>query len=104
MRPIRLVGIELLGGQVAFQVVCQPDTDEVLLASAFYASNGIAITAHGPMPKWDILDNTLYLQGEDKSQNLKVLVCDWHTWKRICKAVDEYNGHYPLYPEPERAE
>lgn len=40
MRPIRLVGAEMLGGQVAFQVVCQPDNDEVLLASCFYANNG----------------------------------------------------------------
>jgi sulfur relay (sulfurtransferase) complex TusBCD TusD component (DsrE family) len=103
MRPIRLVGTELLGGQVAFQVVCQPTSDVVLLASAFYASNGIAITAHGPRPKWDSMNNTLYLRGEDKSQNLKVLVCDRHTWMRICKAVDEYNGHYPLC-KPERAE
>ena len=103
MRPIRLVCTEMLGGQVAFQVVCQPDNDEVLLASCFYAHNGVGITAHGPMPKWDREHDTLYLQGEDKSQNLKVLVCDRHAWKRICKAVDEYNGHYPLCPN-ERTE
>ena len=103
MRPIRLVGTELLGGQVAFQVVCQPDNDPILLNSAFRASNGMRLTAQGHEPQWDRENDTLYLRGDWHDRHLNVLTCDWYCWNRICKAVEEYNGHYPLCPN-ERAE
>lgn len=87
MQKLRLRGVKMLDGYVAFQITGQPSN----MPASWKASNGIELVVN-ECPAWHGWNRLLFLWGGCAPDDSIVISCTAEEWPLICEAVREFNS------------